>query len=93
MQNELRVEKRGTHNLIPTRQETSRYTYLVRIVREGHQSPRRVIVLPPPITRSQFMDMIMNKTSVVCSMTNPICSCVLVSQNELETAMREQRLR
>ena len=43
-----------------------------------------MILLPPPITMSWFADRAMESTSAVCSTTDPICSCVIVSQNETD---------
>ena len=43
-----------------------------------------MIVEPPPITRSSFVEIAMDKMSSVCSMTDPICSCVAVSQNDID---------
>ena len=37
-----------------------------------------------PITTSLFVEMTIHSTSPVCSVTDPICSCVVASQNETD---------
>ena len=50
-----------------------------------------MILLPPPIAMSLFVELAMHSTLPVCSMTDPISLCVVASQNETdeleETAM------
>ena len=48
------------------------------------QRLRSVIFSSLPITTSLFVEMTMHSTLPVCSVTDPICLCVVASQNETD---------